>query len=718
MNTKSTTTAALRSDLSDHRSSLCARAASRAAASCPTADLPVSSLACAAVLVALLAVTATGAALVSGLPLHARGAGPTTLVVRSSSTVSPSAAPLPWHLRWLGSSQAVLGLGNGYRDTMGNLETQGKTAYTCYTNYSNGAGGNLYLLSNQSGAWQATQLGTPLTAGTSGDGPGCWVATASWNGKIVSFIAYLLTGDSSAWNDLSNGVAVTYDPSGDLSGPWVNVVAEPPGFHTPGGCCISPSMVTETVFNNATLLIAFQGMPPLWVSGTGGNSAASVVWVVGIPLSALPTTPGGSTSSPWQESVPDAYDYCCGEAPNAPAVNAWQPLILSGSSKVDVVYVRVDTTPGGLPQKDIAQYEGTVLADGNTTWASSSGGVVPDLEATYESVYTTPTVGGGIAGVLLGAGTTFLGVQNASSKSASQGGNGYMGLNVIWGSAPSWQNTTVNEINPGSAVYDTMGATFGACGVTLGDEALADPSASSAQPTVVTYNNSAWTYQTIGPVNVSNQVPNFLEVAAQGQYVDTMFLNQPGGGASGWTTFYTAQALCTNSTLNALAVRATPSTSVDFNNSILLSAQASDENGQPLYAGEGVHISWAMVPSTLATLNSTSGYQVNLTALSTAGTVHLYVNASQYGWMEHTVYTVQVVNPGHAAPQPAGQGGIPPWIPIVIAVVAVASVASYLGFRIMRTRHPTVPSSSSPAAPATPPAPPPAGGTPPAPPPT
>ncbi len=638
---------------------------------------------------------------------------PTTLAPSqvSGMPLSPSAAPAPYHLRWISPPQAVLGLSNGYRDSVGNLMTQGTAAYTCYMNYSNGAGGNLYLLTNQSGPWTATQIGTPLTAGTSNGGPGCWVTTGSWNGKLVSFIAYLSTGDDSLWNDLSNGVSVIYDPTGNLNGPWVNVVAEPPGFHNPGGCCVSPASLSAAVANNATLLITFSGGPPLWSL----NAAASVLWVVGIPLSALPTTPGGTASAPWQVSIPDANDICCGEPANAPAVNAHLPQILTGASGVDLAFVRADTTPGGFPQVDIAQYTGTVLSNGNTTWSSSVGGGVPDLEATFESVVATPNVGGGLPALMLGDGTTFLGVQNASSLGITGGANGFSALTTVWGKASSWQNTTLNEINPGSAVYDTTGATYGPCGVTFGDEALFDPSASTAQPAVSTYNvtTHAWNYQPIGPVNASNELPNFLVVSAQGQYVDAMFENQPGGGASGWTTFYTAQAVCTNSTLNSVSVSAAPSATIDFNQSALLTAHAQDMSGAALYPSNGVVYQWAIRPSSLATLNVTSGPLVNLTALAMAGTVTVYANASQYGWISHTTFTVTIVKP--SPPSSSGSGGSsPPYLLAGIVVVAVAGVGGYMGYRMIKGRRPP---SSTPAAPTPASAPPPTSAPPPPPPP-
>ena len=53
-------------------------------------------------------------------------------------------------------------------------------------------------------------------------------------------------------------------------------------------------------------------------------------------------------------------------------------------------------------------------------------------------------------------------------------------------------------------------------------------------PAVWTFNDSAWTSTVFGPTNLSNQVPYFVDVAAQGQYVDALFVNQPPGLAQGY----------------------------------------------------------------------------------------------------------------------------------------------------------------------------------------
>jgi hypothetical protein len=647
--------------------------------------LPVAGLVAAVALVAVLLLSASGGGASWAVPSARQ-------VASSAHGAVPAAAPIPrginaaYALRWIAQATPVLSVNGGIWDNMGQLLTVGTHAYTCYANTSDLAGGSLYLVTNQSGTWQSDLISPSIWTGNADV---CSIATGEWNGKTVEFIAF----ESAQLGPLgiTQSIQLAYNPSGAATGPWVNVSVVPPG-----GSMDVPDAPSVAIFDNTTVAVAFENSRPIY---SPGPTPASFVW--SMLLSGLPTTAGGQPTTPWLQNVPSYND------PNS----NWDPTISANAQGLTMVYQ--DEGPfgaGGGQGFESATMYGTVMANGNTSWTSNGG--LPWSIAT-----TTGSTGyGDGVGLQDGHGSTDL-VAWANASSSW----GELDLQAALGSGSTWSAPVdLGSVTDG-ANGDIPGVAQDACGFSLGyARATAVGDGVGGTPSVWTENGSGWSAQAIGAANASNEVPNFVDVAAQGQYVDALYVNQPDGGnaASGNVVFYAAQAICTNSTLNGVSASPSP-VSVTFQNSSLVLASATSLSGSALYPGDGVHYSWVLKPSSVGTLNASSGPLVNFTGADAWGNATLFVNASQYGWIDHTIVLVQVAHPAvQSSPvTPSSSPSSPDlWYAIAAAIVAVGAVGGYLSFRHFSRARPRAPSAATapPPAPAPPPPPPPPAPPPPA----
>lgn len=573
---------------------------------------------------------------VSGTTFGAPSTPPTPQAALEVSPEHATALPAggvagsPYALRWLSpTSQVVLGLDNGYRTDMGQMFTIGTAGYFCYVNATGSIAtpANLYVVSNASGSWQAYKAGLSLQAAPSGGGfHSCAMTWAVWNGKNVLFIAYLSSQNDSATGQREAGVELNYDPTGSLAGPWVNVTVAP--FFVQG-VGFEPDAPTITIYQNTTVIVGSTGWPSI-----GTNNANSVVYTFGLPLSALPATEGGLQTQPWALTEPDGNDGC--SVCSGTAVWGYAPQLGAAANSLQLLFCRLAPVVLGGPQvPEVAYYQGTVLGNGSVDWASHTGGGRADVVAGFPPQSSSCLIGGSSM-VTAPSGMSYWVFVNESAATTGTEDLEYM----VAGTGITWWNQSLGAYNAGTSVYDSPSVALDACGVSAGDDGW------EATPYVDTYSyTGSWYSQAVGSMNASNELPNFVDVAGQGQYLDSIFLNSPQGGITGWTLFYTNQAVCTDSTLNSVSiVPSSPQAAVDT--STMVDSAALNEAGAPLYASNGVAYSWTLRPSTLGTLNGSTStvvaQDVNFTAGSSQGTGTLFLNASQDGWIVHTTATITV----------------------------------------------------------------------------
>jgi hypothetical protein len=532
-----------------------------------------------------------------------------------SVTASSSCSPKPpYHLHWLGAPQPVMSLDNGYWDNMGQLLTVGTAAYTCYANTS-AAGGvspsNLYLVTNESGSWRPYLAGAPLSA--MGGDPTCSITTGRMGGHTVEFIAYLSPqldpGNLSL--GLLPSIELTYDPSGNPQGPWVNISVDPPGVGVQGSIGGNyPDGPSVAIWNNQTIAIAYQDFPPIDTSAPTPS-----IYVESLPITALPSSVGGAPSQPWYLQFPGAGD--CSPLPctgfNAQSDSS--PVITANPAGIELVFQRGCSCIPGSGGIQLGYYRATVNSSSNLTWATGAGD--PYVVGTY---LNSSTLGMAIGLTSTDGDTDLAAYTNASSVGLE--------LEAAIGSGTSWTNVSLGStMATTSAVFDTPGVTADACGLSIGDTINTNSNTGTVVPAVWTFNDSAWTSTVFGPTNLSNQVPYFVDVAAQGQYVDTLFVNQPPGIAPGTTVFYADQAVCTNLTVNSVAIHPGSAT-LRSGESENFTAEPTCLEGLCSSFGWKPTYSWRLTNSSLGTLSESNGSSVNFTAGSFGGTAELYVNSS------------------------------------------------------------------------------------------
>lgn len=342
----------------------------------------------------------------------------------------------------------------------------------------------------------------------------------------------------------------------------------------------------------------------------------------------------------------------------------------------------VATVPVGSAPESVAYDNGS----GAIAWQNGTGS--PYVVAGYP--------GSGGLGMSVGflsnaAGEDFAAYTNSSSVDLQ--------LDAAVGSGTSWSNFSLGSaLASSSALYETPGVALGACGFSVGDTMNTNSATGTVVPTVWTLNNSVWTASTFGPTNVSDEVPAFVDVAAQGNYLDTLFVNQPGGGASGTTVFYADQAECTNSTLGSLHTNV-PDLSVAGGGSSALVAQALESSGAPLASSYGLSLRWQVTPSSLGTFNRSTGGDVQFTGGDSAGTGTIWVNASQAGWVARAIITVTVTSPSSPPPPSSTNAPAPNNDLLYVGVAVVVGVAAVGGYAFLRGQRVHRPGGANPPPP-------------------
>lgn len=606
------------------------------------------------------------------------GAAP-GLAATSPSEDAPGAAvpalgsSVSYHLTWLqGQPSPVLSLDDGAWNNLGQLVTAGDAAYTCYSNASQSSGpGDLDLLTNASGHWQAIPAGPNPSSISGALGATCAVTLTSWNGHAVVFIAFL--SDQSTPSGDFTSVELVYDPGGNVEGPWVNVSVFPPD----PASATAPDGPSITIWDHQEVVVAFDYAGPAVPDTADPN-----VYVRSLMLSALPTTVGGQPTQPWGTQIP-TYADACGPYACAFASDAL-PVVNATSSGLTLAFQREGpwTATGAEGQMDyeVGVLEGTAEpTSGNTSWTTNGGNpqVLPGAPGAADLGLDM-----GLASSSDGTGAVLADEPVLSNGSAT--------LNASVLSGGIWTTHRLGFIQAGGPGenQNIPGVTEDACGLSVGTDELGQ--GGGGVPTVWTFNNSAWTSSPFGPENNSIELPYFVDVAGQGSYLDTLFANQPRGGSFGPTIFYTDQAVCTDAGVASVSV-VPSSVDLGFNASVVLQASATSTSGSPLYASEGIVFDWQLVPASLGLLNGSSssatGPVIELSSGSTGGTGLLWVNVTDGGSGAFLDVPVTISRTAGGLGAPASTTDPIQDLLLGGALGAVLFFAVFLPWRYLRQRH-------------------------------